>query len=72
MLDKLIRPIVGIENRTPQEVFDIMSDRIRSSLQPDTLAARCEYCDDGTLTGLPGNACENCMNTGLKYPECSK
>jgi hypothetical protein len=30
---------------------------------------RCEYCGDGKYTGLPGNACENCMNTGLKYPE---
>lgn len=28
----------------------------------------CEYCDSGKLTGLPGNACENCMNTGLKNP----
>jgi NAD-dependent dihydropyrimidine dehydrogenase PreA subunit len=28
----------------------------------------CEYCNDGKRTGLPGNACENCMNTGLKYP----
>lgn len=29
----------------------------------------CEYCGDGKRTGLPGNACENCMNTGLKYPK---
>lgn len=29
----------------------------------------CEYCGDGKLTGLPGNACENCMNTGLKNPD---
>lgn len=28
----------------------------------------CECCGDGKRTGLPGNACENCMNTGLKYP----
>jgi len=28
---KLLRPIIGIENRTAQEVFDIMSDRIRRS-----------------------------------------
>lgn len=28
----------------------------------------CEFCGDGKRTGLPGNACENCMNTGLKYP----
>lgn len=24
----------------------------------------CEYCGNGKRTGLPGNACENCMNTG--------
>lgn len=29
----------------------------------------CPYCSDGKRTGLPSNACENCMNTGLKYPE---
>ena len=29
----------------------------------------CDYCGRGKYTGLPGNACENCMNTGLKYPE---
>lgn len=28
----------------------------------------CEYCI-GKYTGLPGNACENCMNTGMRYPE---
>lgn len=29
----------------------------------DKLLTRCPYCD-GKYTGLPGNACENCMNTG--------
>lgn len=29
----LTRPIIGIENRTAQEVFDIMSDRIRAALR---------------------------------------
>lgn len=28
----------------------------------------CEYCGPGIQTGLPNNACENCMNTGLKNP----
>jgi hypothetical protein len=28
----------------------------------------CEYCSNGKRTGLPNNACENCMNTGLKHP----
>lgn len=32
--DELTRPIVGIENRTAQEVFDIMCDRIRLSALP--------------------------------------
>lgn len=27
---RLTRPIIGIENRAPQEVFDIMCDRFRS------------------------------------------
>lgn len=31
--------------------------------------ARCEYCGEGKHTGLPGGACENCMNTGYKYPD---
>ncbi len=30
MSDDLTRPIIGIENRTPQEVFDIMADRFRA------------------------------------------
>lgn len=34
----------------------------------EVLTAECDYC--GT-SSLPGGACENCMNTGLKYPELS-
>jgi hypothetical protein len=32
LVDRLTRPIIGIENRTALEAFDIMSDRIRSAL----------------------------------------
>jgi hypothetical protein len=32
----------------------------------------CEYCGDGKITGLPGNSCENCMDTGLAHPEFAK
>jgi hypothetical protein len=39
MTEALVRPIIGIENRTAQEVFDIMSDRIRSALEPAPSAA---------------------------------
>jgi DNA-binding PucR family transcriptional regulator len=28
-----LRPIIGVENRTAQEVFDIMCDRIRAALE---------------------------------------
>jgi hypothetical protein len=28
----------------------------------------CPYCT-GVQTSLPGNACENCINTGLAHPE---
>lgn len=31
----------------------------------------CPYCA-GVYTGLPGGACENCMNTGLKYPRATE
>ena len=31
LLDEATRPIIGIKNRTPQEVFDIMVDRMRRS-----------------------------------------
>ena len=40
-----VRPIIGIENRTPQEVFEIMSDRIAR-----LSAAR----DEGRAEGLGG------------------
>lgn len=28
----------------------------------------CHYCGPGKYTGLPGGACENCMNTGYANP----
>jgi hypothetical protein len=37
MSESLTRPIVGIENRTAQEAFDIMVDRIRRDSQPPQL-----------------------------------
>lgn len=41
------------------------------ALTPSKSQERCPYCSDNKNTGLPGGACENCMNTGLKYPELS-
>lgn len=32
LVERLTRPLISLENRTPLEVFDIMSDRIRSAL----------------------------------------
>jgi hypothetical protein len=32
------------------------------------VAEPCDYCGPGKRTGLPSNACENCLNTGLKNP----
>lgn len=29
------------------------------------LCDQCPYCGQGKYTGLPSNACENCMNTGF-------
>lgn len=28
----------------------------------------CEYCKPGMISGMQAYSCENCMNTGLKYP----
>jgi hypothetical protein len=33
LADELTRPIIGIHNRTPLEVFDMMCDRIRAALR---------------------------------------
>jgi hypothetical protein len=32
----------------------------------EAVARACRYCGPGIRTGLPGNACENCMNTGTE------
>lgn len=52
---ELTRPIIGIENRTAQEVFDIMCDRIRSALVsapavPDAVAADWQRIDDALVS----------------------
>jgi hypothetical protein len=45
------------------------TEKLKAALRSSALPEPCEYCGGGKRTGLPGNACENCMNTGLKYPE---
>lgn len=47
----------------------VPAEEVRNDLSRPCVPEPCEYCGDGKSTGLPGNACENCMNTGLKYPE---
>ena len=44
---ELTRPIIGIENRTAQEVFDIMCDRFTRATQPQSLTI-----DDETVARL--------------------
>lgn len=38
MVERLLRPIIGIENRTAQEAFDIMADRFRALSEGDAPA----------------------------------
>lgn len=45
------------------------NSKIKAGVFASIRATPCEYCGPGIRTGLPGNACENCMNTGLKYPQ---
>lgn len=59
-LTGLTRPVIGIENRTAQEVFDIMCDRIKalSSLEASPAPVSEEWLDpstapkDGTIVRL--------------------
>ena len=56
----------------PGEAAELTLDGKRKMLSesvPQCVQEPCEYCGNGVRTGLSGNACENCMNTGLKYPE---
>lgn len=47
---EIVRPIIGIENRTAQEVFDMMCDRFRGFLRTDTQTKEGEgYTVDGKV-----------------------
>ena len=77
-----IRIAAEIANGVEPQLLDGMSERYvsiyctarrdASDLIKNIPFAPCDYCGDDKLTGLPDNACENCMNTGLQYPEFSK
>lgn len=47
---------------------EMLHNAYRKMVEAGALRPNCEYCGPGVSTGLPGNACENCMNTGLKNP----
>lgn len=40
LVSDLTRPIIGIQNRTAQETFDIMADRIRAALNSEVSHGR--------------------------------
>lgn len=42
LIAELTRPIIGIANRTPEEAFDIMTDRIRNNAAIRNLVAERE------------------------------
>ncbi len=43
--------------------YSVIAERVAAELYDE-----CRYCGPGVRTGLPGNACENCMGTGLNNP----
>lgn len=60
----------GMQQRKPLTPIEYRREELALAESVlDLVRAPCPYCSDGKRTGLPGNACENCMNTGLKYPE---
>lgn len=68
MNTNLTRPIVGIENRTAQEVFDIMCDRVRAAADVAYQAGTHEAIVRALLTRptLPRDfvPCDTCRNRG--------
>jgi len=66
--DALTRPIIGIENRTAQETFDIMCDRIRRSAafseaeqQPVAVKPQCCMCGKKDLSTVEGDGGTECQ-----------
>lgn len=53
----VMRPIIGIENRTAEEVFDIMCDRIKSrqTFTEESRDSIAEILETIAHDGLPGS-----------------
>lgn len=49
------------------EIEDEIVPRTLEDIESEDDREPCPYCRD-VYTGLPGSACENCMNTGLLNP----
>lgn len=69
--DGLTRPIVGINNRTAQEAFDIMCDRIRPLLDHITAQTeeieRCPICAEPFK---PDDTCASDIEMGACHAAC--
>lgn len=75
-ITELTRPIIGIENRTAREVFDIMCDRISATAALEAAlsaipASAGEECpctlieqDESCPVGYPSLLCSVCSGTG--------
>lgn len=72
--------LAWMDYTSPEQISNTLRDAIRQATKLETIewlaaiAERygfkrpCQYCQNGQRTGLPGNACENCMNTGFQQP----
>lgn len=70
-IDTSIRKGDGVEGEVISLHYGRDEAEARAAeLTEEYLNEPCPYCA-GNFTGLPGNACENCMNTGLAHPEQS-
>lgn len=69
-VDTTVRKGGGVEGEVASVHWQKEEAENRAAeLTEEYLNGPCPYCG---FTGLPGNACENCMNTGLAHPECSQ
>lgn len=51
-----------------EQPYGVIAERVAAILFDEIAAPACKYCGPGVITGLPSNACENCMGTGLSDP----
>lgn len=65
-----LRQAIDVASRSTDDVLE-RTPPTQDASAPEAEPEPCPYCN-GVYTGLPGNACENCMGTGLANPAAAR